>query len=728
MTYPLAPALKAELPQVLDYCRTLQINDYPFYVFQEDNPVAEKGLMFADSNFFKIFSFKLLRGNKNQVLRNPDGILLSVSMAKKYLGSTDIIGKTIDIKQLDKGVYTIEGVFEDFPLNSSIQASMIGSTLNTERLWGAESINNWTSNAFKTYLLLNKNESAESLNPEINKIYQKNNNEEWAKETKLRLQPLTEIHLYSSGIDNSELNGNISKVKIFSTIAILILLIALINFVTLSTAQSFSRLKEFGVKKVFGADLMNLIKNISYEFLFIYLVSILLALLLVGILKPVFSNSFFFRMPQDLNSSIGFITLFVILTLLTGFFASGYVTWIISKPNPIDVLKNKLVSGKNKNISRGILVTVQFLILTALIICSMVIIKQNKLLLNKDLGFDKQSLLLVSLPVDIFKQDKTGNNYKILVAGLNGIPSIISMSGAAYLPPEQQQWRDNFKLPNGEVESLETVYSDYNLIETMGIKLLSGRMFSNNISLDSTSNIIINELAVKTLGLSDPLEETIIMNPSEKNKNLRTIIGVVKDFHMRSLYEDVEPMVILYSLNDIRKVVLRIAPYSVDKTLKEIKAVFTRLFPEEPFEYTFVEDGLKAKYISETRLQYVVIFFSILAICISILGLLGLALYTTLKRTHEIGLRKVNGSSTIQIIFMLNNGFLKWIVIAFVIACPIAYYAMNKWLQGFAFKTEMSWWVFIAAGAIAFITALFTVSSLSWKTATRNPAESMRYE
>jgi len=338
MTYPLAPALKAELPQVVDYCRTWQENSGPFHVIRKDGSVAEKGLLFADSSFFNMFPFRLLRGNKNQVLRNPNGILLSVSMAKKYFGSTDIIGKTIDIKQLCKGVYTIEGVFEDFPLNSSIQASMIGSTLNTERLWGAEHINNWANTAFKTYLLLKKKESAKSLNPEINKIYQRNINEEWAKERKFRLQPLTEIHLYSAGIDNSEFNGNISKVMIFSTIAILILLIALINFITLSTAKSFSRLKEFGVKKVFGANMVNLIKNISCEFLFIYMASILLALLLVGILNPIFSNSFSFRMPQDLNSSLGLITLFIILTLFTGFFVSSYVTWIISKPHPIDVL------------------------------------------------------------------------------------------------------------------------------------------------------------------------------------------------------------------------------------------------------------------------------------------------------------------------------------------------------------------------------------------------------
>jgi putative ABC transport system permease protein len=257
---------------------------------------------------------------------------------------------------------------------------------------------------------------------------------------------------------------------------------------------------------------------------------------------------------------------------------------------------------------------------------------------------------------------------------------------------------------------------------------LSGRVFSNKYSSDSASNIIINELAAKRLGLTDPVGESVIMEDNNGHVYNKTIIGVVKDFHMRSLYDDIEPMAMIYSLNDIRKAVMRVVPNKIDKALKEIKAVFARLFPEEPFEYTFVEEGLKAKYISETRLQYVVIFFSILAICISISGLLGLAIFTTRKRTQEIGLRKVNGAVTIQIITMLNAGYFKWIAIAFIIACPIAYYTMNKWLQGFAFKTEMSWWLFLAAGAIASIIALMTVTSLSWKTATRNPAESLRFE
>jgi len=317
----------------------------------------------------------------------------------------------------------------------------------------------------------------------------------------------------------------------------------------------------------------------------------------------------------------------------------------------------------------------------------------------------------------------------LLVDRFNGIPGITSTSGATYLPPEEQDHRYNFKKQDSdEFEALETIYSDYNLIETMDIKLLSGRMFSNNNSTDSTSNIIINESAVKTLGFTNPIGESVIMEGPNGHEYYKTIIGVIKDFHMRSLYEDVEPMVILYSLNDIRKVVMRIAPYSVEKTLKEINNVFTKLFPGEPFEYTFVEEGLKAKYISETRLQYVVMLFSLLAISISILGLLGLAIYTTQKRTHEIGLRKVNGAKTIQIITMLNVGFIKWIVIAFVIACPVSYYIMNKWLQGFAFKTELNLGIFLAAGAIALITALVTVTSLSWQAATRNPVESLRYE
>jgi len=281
---------------------------------------------------------------------------------------------------------------------------------------------------------------------------------------------------------------------------------------------------------------------------------------------------------------------------------------------------------------------------------------------------------------------------------------------------------------NDEFKELETISSDYNLIETLRIKLSSGRVFSNKYSSDSTSNIIINELAAKRLGLTDPVGESVIMEDNNGHVYNKTIIGVVKDFHMRSLFDDIEPMAMIYDLDEIRKVVMRVAPNSMDKALKEIKAVFARLFPEEPFEYTFVEEGLKAKYISETRLQYVVIFFSILAICISISGLMGLAIFTTQKRTHEIGLRKVNGAVTIQIITMLNAGYFKWIAIAFILACPIAYYAMNKWLQGFAFKTGLSWWLFLAAGAIASIIALMTVTSLSWKTATRNPAESLRFE
>jgi putative ABC transport system permease protein len=728
--YPMAPAIKAELPHVKDFCRIGQFDFLPVYIIQKNNPVAEKGLMFVDSTFFKIFSFELLSGNKNQTLQNAGGILLSKSLALKYFGSIDIIGKTIDIKQFGaKNTFTVEGIFKDIPINSSFQATMIGSMLQIEKIWGAKALQSWTSNSFKTYLLLDNKESATALNSEITSLYQKNIGEKWAKEKKFRLQPFTGVHLYSSDFDDSETKGSITKIMIFSTIAILILLIALINFITLSTAQSFNRLKEFGIKKVFGASRINLIKNVTYEFLIIYLISTLFAFILIGFLKPVFTNSFSFRMPPDLRHSFSFICAFVIFTLLTGFLASGYITWFISRRHPIEVLKNKLVSGKSKNIFRGILVIFQFFILTVLIICSLAIVKQNKLLDNKDLGFDKQSLLVLTLPIDLLTYVSNAKNYRLVIDKFRGIPGIISISGAAYLPPEQQEWTYDFKKQNDtEFRSLETVYSDYNLIETMGIKLLSGRMFSNSISSDSISNIIINELAAKKLGFSNPVGESIIMKGQNESESLKTIIGVVKDFHMRSLYQDVEPMVMLYALNDVRLVVMRIAPYSVDKTLKEVKNEFNKVYPEEAFEYTFVAEGLKAKYISESRLQSVVMFFSFLAISISMLGLLGLAIYTTQKRIREIGLRKVNGAKSIQIIIMLNNGFLKWIAFAFIIACPVAYFALDKWLQSFAYKTELSWWLFLMAGAIALTTALITVSSLSWQAATRNPVECLRYE
>jgi putative ABC transport system permease protein len=732
MPYVMAPAIKKELPRVVNYCRIGQFDDIdlPVYIIWKKNPVAEKGLMFTDSSFFKIFSFELLSGNKNQILQNTSGILLSRSLALKYFGGLDIIGKTIEIKQFGaKGVFTVEGIFKDFPLNSSIQATMIGSTLYIEKLWGAKAIQSWSSNSFKTFLLLDNRGSSTALNPQITSLYQKNVNEEWAKGKKFRLQAFGRVHLYSADFDDSATKGSITKIVIFSSIAVLILLIALINFITLSTAQSFSRLKEFGIKKVFGASGINLIKNISYEFLIIYLVSILSAFLLIGLLKPVFSNRFSFRMPPDLNHSFRFIGSFVISALLIGFMASSYITWFISRHHPIDVLKNKLILGKNKNIFRGTLVIFQFLILTVLIICSLVIAKQNRLLYNKDLGFDKQSLLVVTLPMDLLSRASSEKDYKMSINKFNGIPGVISISGASYLPPQQEEWTDRFKQQKNEkFESFETIFSDYNLIETMGIKLLSGRMFSNNISSDSTSNIIINELAAKKIGLSNPIGESIIMDGPNKSENLKTIIGVVKDFHMRSLYQDVEPMVLFYSLNDIHRLVMRIAPHSIDKTLKQIENDFRELYPGEAFEYTFIDEGLKAKYISESRLQSVVLFFSLLSIAISILGLLGLAIYTTQKRTREIGLRKANGAKTLQVITMLNMGFLKWIIIAMIIACPIAYYAMNKWLQNFAYRTELSLWVFLVAGAIVSITGLLIVSTLSWHAATRNPVESLRYE
>lgn len=733
--YPMAPAIKEVLPRVADYCRIIQYDNIPAYVIHENNPAAEKGLMYADSSFFKIFSFKLLSGNKNQILRNPDKIIMSNSMALKYFGSTDIIGKTVCIKQFEKNVYTIEGIFEDLPLNSTIQASIIGSTLYLEKIWGSYMMHSWGDTNCKTYLLLDNKEAANDMNKRITSLFQLNYDEEEAKEEEFSLQPVTRMHLFSSGLDSfmgstSEIRGSIVKVRIFSTIAILILLIAFVNYITLSTAQSFSRLKEFGIRKVFGSSLKNLIKNIAFEFLIIYLVSILLAFLLIGFLKPVFANSFSFRMPSDPGHSLGLISAFVILALLAGFLASTYITWFITRHHPMDVLKNKLVSGKIKNASRGMLVIFQFFILTILVICSMVIVKQNSLLYNKDLGFDKQSLLVVSMPPMSRSNFKNiARDYRLLVNRFNEIPGIVNISGATYLPPEVQVKNYNYKKHGSdEFKELETISSDFNLIETMGIKLSSGRVFSNKYSSDSASNIIINELAAKRLGLTDPVGESVIMEDNNGHVYNKTIIGVVKDFHMRSLYDDIEPMAMIHSLDEIRKVVMRIAPESSEKSLKEVKAVFAKLFPEEPFEYTFMEEGLKAKYISETRLQYVVMFFSILAICISISGLLGLAIFTTQKRTREIGLRKVNGAVTFQIITMLNAGYFKWIAIAFILACPIAYYAMNKWLQDFAFKTGLSWWLFLAAGAVTSIIALITVTSLSWKTATRNPAESMRYE
>lgn len=715
-------------PEIEKVVRIRKVDWVKAYIIQNHSFIEENDFVCADSAFFDIFSFPILAGSPDKILHSPDKIMLSEKIARKYYGKENPVGKIISLRLVNSTLnLTVEGVYKDFPEQSHFHANFILPMEIFSRQLGARGIANWGTNSIVTYILLKDAGKVENMSKRIPAFIDKYIPKDIAKDIHYTLQSLTQIHLYSNDAIDIEPQGSITQVIIFGSIAILVLIIAVMNFILLSLALSYQRTREFGIRRVVGARTKELVVLVSAEFLIVFVLAIQIALMLVEISIPLFKNKMNLGINHGIFSNTGLLLIFIGIVVLLGYAASIYITGYFSRFRPIEVLRSAMPIKAKRLHSRGVLVVFQFIIMIVLLSCLIVMQKQLLLLRNKDLGFRKEQLLNINIPSQSENAPK-GNKYAQVKHELKSIPEVINVSGAAYIPPNREYWVIPLKNPlTSEEFELEELNGDYDLVETMGIEITKGRSFSRSFGMDSTA-ILINETALKITGLKEPLESYLVGPDYYPARSKMKIIGVFKDFHIRSLYENVKPMAIFLSPGMVYHMIVRLSNKASKSTFHKIENTWKSIYPDDPIQYEFVDEGLHAQYIGEDQTFALISLFAYLSLVIALMGLFGLASFSAERRTKEMGIRKVNGASVIDIFYALSKQFGAWIAIAFIIAIPIAWYVMHRWLHHFAYKTALSWWVFALSGIISFCVALLTISWQSYKAATRNPVEALRYE
>ncbi|HJZ40176.1 MAG TPA: FtsX-like permease family protein, partial [Bacteroidales bacterium] len=658
------------------------------------------------------------------LLVSPDKLVISEKSARKYFGSENPVGNPITLRiDNTNHDFTVEGVFKDFPEQSHFHANILLSTAFFTNHRNQASLTNWGNWSVLTYILMKKPGMNKVINDKMPGLIDKYVPEDLDQDIKFRFQPLREIHLFSKDLEmDIEPQGSILRVIIFASIAVLVLVIALVNFVLLSMAISFQRIREFGLRKVIGAQQKQLVSLVTAEFLIVFALALQIALMLLELVIPVVENHMNMKLTHGFMVNFGAISSFLALAILLGYLASVYIAVYVSKFKPIDAIKNTIPVNKLRLPSRGVLVVFQFSIMICLMACLIGMQKQLNLLHNEDLGFRKEQLVVVDIPANSYAQ------YLRLKDELYKIHSVISVSGAVYVPPSNECWIFDVKNPStGESFQFEEINADYGFVESMGIKMLQGRSFSREYGRDSNA-ILINETGLRELGIKEPLDSYLIGPDYYPSRSKMIIIGVFGDFHARSMYEKINPMAILLSPGMTAKMTVRLSPESLDKSIKAIGEEWVSVFPDDPMQYSFVDEAMRLKYLKEDQNHAIIGLFTVLSLVIALMGLFGLSVFVIERRTREIGLRKVHGCKNVDIIYLLSKQFTVWIALAFLIAAPVAWYALHRWLQHFAYKTEISWWIFVLSGLVSIGIALMTISWQTFRAASRNPVESIRYE
>lgn len=713
----MAPGLKSELPQIKNGVR---ISKWTHMLFEAgEKKLEEKRVMYADSNFLDFFSFPLVAGNKATALQDPGAILITEEMATKYFGTSDAVGQTIRID--NKENFTVGGILANIPANSHLQFDCLIPIKTLARTSEDVQKNNWSNFIFYTYLELNEKTAAsvgarQNLIKQISSIFKAHGQ---IIKLDFELQALTDIHLHSNYQLDVAGHGNIQYVNIFFVVAIFILVVACINFMNLATARSERRAKEVGLRKVVGANRYQLIFQFLGESLIFSFLSLIIAIGIVFLLLPIF------KLLTEKSLSIHLLDGKLLLSLigiavLTGLLSGSYPALFLSGFAPVKVLKGKLRVAGGNLLFRNALVVTQFVVAIVLLVGTAVVYKQLDFIKKRNLGFDKSNLLYLPMNGELWgkqqalKSTLAQNQFTSNFSIISYLPTAVE-SGTVDVAWDGQVAPNQVVFPSLDV--------DENFVSVFKTKVLAGRGFDKSFLGDS-SNYMINEKAMQIMGMN-------IGNAVGKSLSLGgskgTIIGVIKDFHFKSLQYAMEPL-ILRTNTWGGVVMIRTTAGNNEQTIKALEKINQQLNPAFPFRFGFLDKDLDNLYRSEQQMGNIFNLFAGLAIFISCLGLYGLSAFMAEQRTKEIGVRKVLGATVAGVVGLLSQDFLKLILIAIVIASPIAWYAMNQWLQGFAYQTTLEWWVIALAGILATAIALFTISFQSIKAALMNPVKSLRSE
>lgn len=698
----------------------------------KDKLLNEQGSYFADENFVNVFTVKTIKGDPTTALSDPFTVMMTEDMAHKYFGDEDPINKEI---RLDNQFnFKVTGIYKPFPANSHLHPEMLLSfiTLKDSTLYGDKQLHtNWGNNDFYTYMLLPPNynvEHMESLFPAFLDKYvhfpgQPGNYQE-SKNSKLHIQKLLDIHLHSHLDAEIETNGDIKRVYIFSAIALFILLIACINYMNLSTARSALRAREIGIRKVIGAQRKEIITQFLSESVLITSFSLILALVLTWLLIP------FINGLSNLGLSITslydpkLLVCLLILPFFVGILSGIYPALFMSSFKPVKVLKGILKVSSGGVSFRKVLVVIQFSVSIVLIVATTIVFQQLSYIQQKSLGFDKEHIITMSNPFST-SQFETFKNEVMKNAGVKEVGRSSRIPSGRLLDDQGISVFEGAKSQPVKAD-VKYVNADYGFIPTFGMKIAAGRNFSREFGTDS-NNYVINVASVKALGWKSP--ENAIGKDLAYGGVRGKVIGVVNDFHFESLHQSIIPLLFRMPAHDnYGRLSIKITGNNINSSINTIQEAWLKLQPENPFEYTFLDERFQKLYNSEQQQGSLFTIFSFIAIFIACLGLFGLSAFTITQRVKEIGVRKVLGASIPQIVTELSKDFLKLVLIASVIALPIAWYAMSKWLLDFAFRISIQWWVFLMAGVIAVVITFVTISFQSIKAAMANPVKSLRSE
>jgi len=721
-----------EFPEVEQYTRLRWYGS--FRVKKGNENIQEDRIGFADSTLFDVFTLPVIAGNPKTALTEPHSLVITEKIAMKYFNTTQAVGRTMLIN--DTGNYKVTAVIKNIPSQSHFNFNIFVPMREND---GAND-DNWLSENWNTYILLKKNADAKRLESQLNPFMVKHTapllksviNQSMEEFTKgggyirASLTPLTAIHLHSNKMAEIDANGNAQFVYIFTAIALLILLIACVNFMNLSTARSSKRAKEVGIRKVLGSHKKHLVLQFLTESFLISFIAMICSLLIAALLLPYFNQLSGKTITAPTLFQPGILVLLLILIIVVGLVAGSYPAFFLSSFQPIKVLKGTLAGGFKRSWLRNSLVIFQFTVSIILIFGTLVIYNQLNYIYNKDIGFNRGQVITIDNTSSLGGEALTFKHELLRISAVKNA----TLSG--YLPVNFNRSNDAFftspALDQKTAISMQNWFVDEDYIPTLGMKILEGRNFSKEFSTDS-SGIVINEAAAKFLATKDLLNKKLynFKDINTKALNEYHIIGVMKNFNFSSLRDVITPLAFKLG-EDNGNISVRVASSNVENVIAQIRTKWQSMAPGQPFSYTFMDDDFNNLYNSEQRTAKIFISFAILAILIACLGLFGLITYAAEQRVKEIGIRKVLGASVGNISGMLSKDFLKLVLISAAIAFPVAWWAMHKWLEDFAYRVSIGWWVFAIAGVLALIIALATVSFQAIKAALANPVRSLRTE
>jgi putative ABC transport system permease protein len=714
----LAETMAKDLPEVEHASSVMSLYDKGMRLdVGLDNKSLKAYGSFVSKDFLEMFSFPLLQGNKSQLFKDRNNVVVSRELAIGLYGSPEnAIGKRLDYEMFgNKKQASVSGVFASLPTNSSMKFDLLLThDVLINEIW--TNGQNWWNTGPTTFLQLKKGTDVAKLNIKIQKFLQRYHPDNIYS---LFLRPYSSAYLHGKYENGKQAGGRIEYVQLFFVIAIIILVVACINFMNLSTARASRRLKEVGIKKAVGSSRRALVFQFLFEAMFMVLLSVITACLIVYVLLPFFNTLTGKEIALNITGEL--ILVLLCVTIVTGFISGSYPAFYLSGFNPVVVLKGRPKNSVSELLARKGLVVFQFTVSLLLIVSVIVVYQQMKYIQSKNLGYDRFSMISF---------DRSGGINKSTEVFLNELRQTQGVLRASTLEQRLAQagngsstygisWpgKDEKQKIDIAVRSV-----DYGLIETLGIRMKEGRSFSSQFGSDS-SNLIFNEAAIKVMGLKKPIGTPIKMWGKDM-----TIVGVVQDFHISSLHEAIVPMVFRYNPSSTALVIAKIKPGTEKETLSRIGTLYKKYNPGTPFEYSFLDDEYRAQYVSEERVSVLARYFAGLAVLIMCLGLFGLAAFNAEVRTKEIGIRKVLGATTGAVVVLLSKDFFKLVVISMLIAFPLGWWVMSKWLSGFVYKTNLGPGIFLVALVAIVLITILTISFQSIKAAVANPAQSLKAE